>query len=203
MTDPKVSLITPKTRLQQALEFIDSANHRDPRNIPLNGVPLPQEWLYSQRMTQWLHKVEPEPSEALQIAARGQHIKRWQIKRDLYPQTRAGYLAWRTKLYEFHATEIKHILRKVGYDDALISQVQSLLKKKKLKSDHESQILEDVACLVFLEYYISDFAQKHSFEKMVGIVKKTWKKMSENGQKIALSLKLDEHISSVIGRALG
>lgn len=180
-------------RLQQAIERIDAYNAQDP-----NG----EELLYSQRMTAWLYKIEPDASEALQIAARAQHIGRWTSPREDYPMDRAGYKRWRTELAEFHARTTAGILREVGYDDETIARVESLLKKKRLKTDPECQTLEDVICLVFLEFEFAEFAEKHPEEKLVFILQRTWLKMSERGHQAALGLKLPPNLAALVGKAL-
>ncbi len=180
-------------RLQQAIERIDAYNAQDP-----NG----EELLYSQRMTAWLDRLEPEASDALRVAARAQHIGRWTSPREHYPMDRAGYKRWRTDLAAFHARTTAEILREVGYDDETIGRVESLLKKKALKTDPECQTLEDVICLVFLEFEFADFAEKHSEEKLIFILQRTWLKMSERGHQAALSLELPPDLAALVGKAL-
>src|SRR5205823_865318 len=127
-------------------------------------------------------------SEALRLAARSQHIRRWTMPRSQYPMTRAGYYQWRTMLGRFHAEEAGRILRDVGYDEATIGRVQSLLRKERLKSDPETQTLEDVICLVFLENEYVEFAGRHEDTKVIDILRKTWRKMSPRGREAALAL---------------
>lgn len=180
-------------RLQQAIERIDAYNAQDPHS---------KELPYSQRMTAWLAKIEPDASEALQIAARAQHIGRWTSPREDYPMDRAGYKRWRTDLGAFHAQTTAEILREVGYDDDLIARVESLLQKKQLKTDPECQTLEDVIGLVFLEHYFAEFAPKHPEEKVVFILKRTWVKMSDRGHQAALGLDLPPELAALVGKAL-
>lgn len=163
-------------KFHQAIEKIDAANAQDPNQENLDGETFPKEILYSQRMTKWLEKLDPDASEALRLAARSQHICRWEIPRTEFPEGREGYHQWRTTLYQFHADKATEILQSVGYDEATIAQVQKLLMKKQLKLDPEVQMLEDVVCLVFLENYFADFSQKHDEEKIVHILRRTWKK---------------------------
>ena len=134
---------------------------------------------------------------------RAQHIQRWRIPRDTYPKDRQGYRRWRTELGKFHAQTAGAILRDVGYDEAIVERVAALLRKERLKTDPECQLLEDVICLVFLEHYFEDFAGQHDEEKLIGIIRKTWNKMSERGHRAALELALPEHLKSLVGKALG
>ena len=153
-------------------------------------------------MSEWLNRLAPDASEALQLAARSQHIRRWEIPRNSFPMDRAGYLSWRKTLYGFHAEKAGDILRDVGYDDATISRVQSLIRKEKIKLDPEMQTLEDVICLVFLENYFSDFAREKDEQKLLNIIKRTWAKMSDKGRAAAMTLKLSPEGLSLIKKAL-
>ena len=127
-------------------------------------------------MTETLFQYDGEPQEALQLAARGQHIRRWTIPRDEYPMDRKGYLQWRTKLKLMHAGLMEEIMATNGYDTEIIKQVKLLINKNKLKTDLASQQLEDVVCLVFLKHYFTDFLQKHDDDKVISILQKTWQK---------------------------
>ena len=195
-------MISNTNRFQQAIEKIDQENQQDPNTELFNGQEQPKEFLYSQRMTNWLMKFQPNASEALQLAARSQHICRWTIPRESYPMDRKGYLRWRTELKRFHAEKAEYILASTGYDQPLIDRVKSLILKQQMKTDADSQTLEDVVCLVFLEYYFSEFAQKHPEEKVISIVQKTWNKMSEGARQKALTLKFSAADFTLIEKAI-
>ena len=185
-------------RFTAAIAKFDAANAQDPTLVA--GVPA--ELLYSRRMTDWLNRLYPDADEVLQLAAHAQHVRRWTIPRSSYPMTRMGYHKWRTSLYSFHADTAAEILRQVGYDDAAIARVRSLLRKEKLNSDPQMQMLEDVACLVFLENYFADFAPRHDEEKVIVILRRTWKKMSEHAHAAALKLPLPPEARRLVERAL-
>jgi hypothetical protein len=189
------------TRLEQALAAIDALNAEDPRPDPY-AAGQTFESAYSQRMTRWLGRLEPDASEALQLAARAQHVARWRIPREDYPRDRANYKRWRTDLAELHAQTTGEILRDCGYDHETIDRVQSLLKKKNLKTDPECQTLEDVICLVFLESYFADFAAQHDEAKLIRILQRTWAKMSDRGHQAALQLSLPPALAKLVGKAL-
>lgn len=189
-------------RFQSATACFDAANAEDPHRVSVDGRDVPAELLYAQRMTAWLNRLYPNASEALRLAARAQHIRRWEIPRGTYPMDRAGYHRWRTTLYGFHADTAERILREVGYDDATIARVRSLLRKERLKADAEAQALEDMACLVFLESYFAEFAPKHAEEKIITILRRTWAKMSEKGRSAALALDLAPAARALIEKAL-
>ncbi|MGA3066904.1 MAG: DUF4202 domain-containing protein [Tepidisphaeraceae bacterium] len=187
-----------KDRFSEAIRRFDAANAADPNQIEGTAVQL----LYARRMTDWLSRLYPDASEALRLAARSQHIRRWQIPRSQYPITRGGYHQWRTALYSFHAEEAGRILSDLGYDRETIAGVQSLLRKEKLKSNSDMQALEDVICLVFLEFELADFAPKHDEGKMLTILRRTWAKMSPRGHEAALQLNYSPELKALIGKAL-
>lgn len=189
-------------RLEDALRLIDEANSEDPNTESFEGEDYPKELLYSMRMTRWLEIIEPQASEALRLAVRSQHICRWEIPRSDYPLGRKGYHQWRTRLYDYHGEKAAGILEKAGYDEETIARVRKMLKKQGLKSSPETQTLEDVACLVFLESYFWDFSRLHDEEKIIGILRKTWVKMSARGQEAARELSLDAGAEALLNRAL-
>ena len=189
-------------KFQKALEAFDKANSADPNSEMWKGKSWPKELLYARRMSECLASYDPLASEALQLAARSQHICRWQIPRSNYPIDKKGYHQWRLELMNFHAEKTGSILRDIGYSELMISKVSSLLRKKDLKHNPETQTLEDVICLVFLQFYFSNFAKAHSDEKLIDILRKTWRKMSEKGQRAALELPLDENSKILIEKAL-
>lgn len=195
-------MIPNKARFERAIDIIDKENSNDPNREVFQGKEYPKELLYAQRMTEWLKKLVPDPSEALQLAARAQHICRWTLPRRNYSMDRKGYLLWRTELKNFHAQKTEKILEECEYDEKMIRRVQSLILKQKMKVDPESQALEDVICLVFLENYFSKFANQHDQEKVISIIRKTWKKMSEMAREKALKLNLPVEAQQVIGEAL-
>ena len=176
-------------RLEAAIAGFDAFNGKDPNTETSEGEEHPKELLYAKRMTGWLDKLAPDASDALRLAVRCQHIGRWTIGRDEYPEGVKGYFQWRGALAEFHAQTAGGIMGEVGYDAGAIARVQQLVRKHKLKTDPETQLLEDVACLVFLENYFAEFSRKHDDAKVIGILQKTWAKMSPRGHEEALKLK--------------
>lgn len=195
-------MISDAARFAAAMARFDAANAADPNRELFDGHTYPRTLLYARRMTAWLDKLVPDASEALRLAIRCQHIQRWTIPRRRYPIDRHGYLRWRTALARFHAATAGDILREVGYDDATIRRVQTLLRKEGLKRDAEVQCLEDVACLVFLENDFADFASRHEPAKVIDILQKTWKKMSPRGREMALTLRLSSEAQALVARAL-
>lgn len=190
------------SRLDEAFRRFDAANAQDPTQEMVNGRPLPKELVYGQRMSTRLEAFAPEAPEPVKLAARAQHIRRWEVPRDSYPEGRAGYLKWRTDLYKRHGDIAGEIMREVGYEEDLIERVRTLLRKRGLKTDPDVQLLEDVICLVFLEHYFHDFAQKHDEQKLIPIIQKTWKKMTEKAHQAALELDYVPEDRALIQKAL-
>jgi len=189
-------------RLEQTLAAFDAVNAQDPNTEIIHGKAISKELIYSQRMSDQLHKFLPGASEALQLAARSQHICRWKIPRSDYPMDRQGYKKWRLDLAVFHGETAGEILQANGYDQTLSHRVKDLLLKRSLKRDAEVQVLEDVICLVFLEFYLDDFAGKHDEAKLIDIIQKTWNKMSDVGHAAALKLPLSNAMLSLVTKAL-
>ena len=177
-------------RYQAAIAAFDLANAEDPNKEMADGKEFPKELLYAQRMSEMQERYAPEASEAAKLAVRAQHIQRWKIPRSNFPMDRQGYLQWRTGLYKFHAETAGHIMQEVGYDEAMIARVKSIVSKKGLKVNAETQLMEDVADLVFIEHYIAGFAAQHpeyDEEKWLQIIRKTWQKMSPRAHEFALA----------------
>ena len=188
--------------LQAAFAAIDAENAQDPNVEIVDGLPVPKELVYGQRMSGWLDQLRPDAPAALQIAARAQHIRRWDIPRDTFDMDKRGYLMWRKRLYVYHAEIAARILRDLGADEELIERTSFLLQKRQLNADPDTQSLEDAACLVFLQYHFDDFLKKTAEEKLVPIVQKTWGKMSEAAHAHALAMQHSPEALAIVQRAL-
>ena len=194
-------------KLEKAIELIDAANSEDPNMEISDGKEVPKELLYSQRMTDMQQRYAPDADDVMKLALRAQHIQRWKSARSDFPMDKKGYHLWRTGLYKFHAETAAALLEQAGYDEADIERLKLAVGKKSLKSNKDTQLLEDVTALVFIEHYMLEFAEKHpeySEEKWIDIIKKTWRKMTENAHEFALSGKiaLPEPLVPLIQKAL-
>jgi uncharacterized protein DUF4202 len=194
--------MTPGSRYEAVIAAIDAANATDPNSIEIEGQPQPAELIYGRRMSATLARMAPAASEALRIAARGQHIERWRSPRKTYPEGRAGYLKWRKDLKDLHAQRLAEIMANAGYEAAEIARVGALVRKEKLKVDADAQLLEDVVCVVFLEHYLAAFMAKTEPSKMPGILAKTWRKMSDFGHAEALKLDVPSEVMRLLERGL-
>ena len=177
-------------QFEQVIALIDDANNQDPNKVWCDNVEWPKERLYAERMTEMLMRFKPEAKDVIKIAVRAQHILRWQSLRSDYPLGKQGYHQWRTELYSFHAERVAELMQQTGYQQAEIEQVKQAVGKKAIKRNPDTQLLEDVAGLVFVEHYMFEFANKHpeyTEEKWMGIILKTWKKMSDDAHQFVLA----------------
>jgi hypothetical protein len=181
------------SRLENVLQAIDALNAKDPRQ---------QELPYSVKLSGWVLRLNPRPSEALRIAARGQHVGRWTIPRASYPMNRGGYLRWREELKRFHAKTVGEIMMKVGYAETEIEPVRHIILKKNFQENPDAQTVEDALCLVFLESQFEELRQKTPNPKMIDILQKTWKKMSAKAKEVALTLELPPSHKAILQEAL-
>jgi len=191
----------------RAIELIDAANREDPNQEIVDGKACPKESLYSQRMSDMLQRYAPEADEAIQLAVRTQHIERWKSPRDAYPAGRKGYLHWRKDLYKFHADTAAGLLAQAGCNEEAIERVKQAVSKQGIKSNPDTQLLEDVIGLVFIEHYMEDFAARHpdyDEAKWLDIIRKTWKKMSPQANEFALSgsIRLPQPLVPLIQKAI-
>jgi hypothetical protein len=191
------------TPFDRAMSMFDDYNRQDPNTESVNGRHIPKELVYAERMSKCLHSIEPDAAEEIRLAARCQHIGRWQIPRSTFPADRKGYLMWRNKLKDHHAEIASRILAECGYGQAVIDKVRFLLLKKELHHNADTQLLEDVVCLVFIEFYLAEFAAKHDDKKVIDILKKTMKKMSPRAIALAGQLPLDPKTKSLLASAAG
>lgn len=181
---------------RRALAAIDQAHAADPQN---------EELAYVEKIQSWIGKLVGNPSEALTLAARAQHLERWVIPRAQFPNDRVGYHQWRKAVQKRQGERAAEILRSAGCDDTLPDRVGSLVAKATPKSDAEGQALEDAACLVFLETELAKFAAEHrdyTRERFIEIIRKTWAKMSAQGRELALTIPLPPELSELVRAAV-
>ncbi|KEF60929.1 uncharacterized protein A1O9_02493 [Exophiala aquamarina CBS 119918] len=193
--------------LAKALERINAAHSEDPNRVDVEGDSTPYELIYAKKMSKFLDLHTPNADPLLMTAARAQHFRRWEVPRDSYPRTRAGYFAWRTFLKKRQAEQVRQLCLECEYSEAEADKVAALIAKEDLKKgegqgDADAQILEDVACLVFLDDQFDEFEKGHDEDKIIGILQKTWVKMGKRGQDLALQMDLSDRAKELVGRAL-
>lgn len=190
------------SKFETAIRLIDEAHAQDPRKIQTNGEEVPYELFYSRKMSDYLNKCDAGASETLRLAIRAQHLRRWEVPRTSYTMNKAGYHMWRTYLKKRQADLAAQICLDSGYSSEDASRVAALVKKENLKNDAETQTLEDVACLVFLDDQLEAFEKEHDEAKVIGILRKTWAKMSNQGHELAMNIPMSDHARELIGKAL-
>jgi hypothetical protein len=188
--------------LEAAFAAIDEANAEDPNTIAVRGERRPKEQAHAELAVQWVRRLVVEPSDALLLAARAHHVRRWEIPRSSEPEGRAGYLRWKRRLQQHHADVVASVLSGLNADPALVERVQAIVRKERLKTDPEVQALEDALCLVFVETQFGELTDQLGDDHMVEVVAKTLRKMSTAGRSAALELPLDDEATAIVGRAL-
>jgi len=191
----------------KAVALIDAANGEDPNQVTADGRDWPKELLYSERMSDMLERYHADADDAMKLAIRAQHIERWKSPRNAYPMDRIGYLTWRKDLYKIQANTAAELLTQAGYGEEAVERVRNSVAKKNIKGNPDTQLLEDVTDLVFLEHYMLEFVSKHpdySEEKWIDIIRKTWHKMSNNAHEFTLSgaVRLPESLAPLIMKAV-
>lgn len=189
-------------QFETLIQRIDQLNSDDPNRELVGGVNSPYELLYSMRVTEWVLRLNPHASEALRIAARGQHLCRWMIPRDRYARNRQGYLRWRETLKTFHAQKVGALMHEAGYSDEMVQRVQAIMSKRLLETDPDTQTLEDALCLVFLETQLAQLLAKTPDATMREIIQKTWRKMSVPARAAAAQLPLSAQERVLLSNAL-
>jgi len=196
-----------QSTFEKSMALIDAANSEDPNRETADGKDWPKELLYSHRMTDMQQRFAPDADDAMKLAMRAQHIQRWKSRRDAYPMDRIGYLQWRKDLYKIQAQTAADLLAQAGYDEDVIERVRNAVAKKAIKENPDTQLLEDVTDLVFIEHYMLAFVGRHpdyDEEKWLDIIRKTWSKMSDRAQQFALSgsVKLPEPLVPLVQKAV-
>ena len=191
-----------ESKYARALILIDDAHSQDPNKITIESQDMPYELHYARKMTSYLEKRMPLASDPLRLAIRAQHFRRWEIPRSSYPMTKSGYYSWRTFLKKRQAEQAAAICLDCGYSKGEADRVGALVRKEDLNIDEDTQALEDVACLVFLDDQFKEFEKHHDEDKILNILRKTWVKMSEKGQQMALEMKMDGRPKELMLKAL-
>lgn len=188
---------------EKARVEIFKAHDEDPNKVTINGQEMPYETHYAQKMESYLNKRAPDASDVLKLAVCAQHFRRWEVPRSSYPMTKVGYHSWRTYLKKKQAQLVGEIVESYYTPDEK-QKCMALIEKEGLKQgEEEVQVLEDVACLVFLDDQFDEFKEKHDEAKIVNILKKTWVKMSPKGHEMALEIPMTDECKALVQKALG
>jgi len=189
--------------LERARSLIDAAHAADP-NRTEDGRPA--ELAYADRLESWVRRISPAADPLLLLAARCQHLERWQVPRTSFPEGKPGYLAWRRSLYVRQAERARSLMSEAGIPAEQAREAALWVSKTGLKTNPFTQALEDAAVLVFLESEIASFAAQHAHyprEKFVDILRKTWRKMSPRAHELASGLDLPPAVAALVAEATG
>lgn len=189
------------SRYDDAVAAIDAANAADPTDVTVRGSVEPLALVHGRLATEWVQRLRPDAPEPVLVAARAHHLRRWESPRSSYPDGRAGYLRWRRDQKARHATDVATILGPAGYDDSEIARVQALIKREGLGSDPDTQLVEDAACLVFVETQLVSTAATLEPEHMVTVLQKTAKKMSPEAIALLAEVPLTDEGKSILANA--
>jgi hypothetical protein len=177
--------------LDDAFAAIDAENADDPHGKELD---------HAERAVAWIRRLRPDASPELLLAARGHHVRRWEIPRSEEPTGRAGYLRWKRRLQEHHAAVLGRVLEGSGFD---VARVQAIVRKQQLRTDLDVQSLEDALALVFLETQLAELGDKlDDDDHLVDVLAKTLRKMTPDGRAAAASLPYDDHGRELVQRAV-
>jgi hypothetical protein len=191
------------TPYEKAVALIDAAHAEDPNKTTVDGKEIPYELHYAEQMSHYLHLRAPDASDTLRLAIRSQHFRRWEVPRSSYPMTKIGYHSWRTFLKKRQAEQTAKICLDCGFSAEDAERVAALIRKEDLTSDEETQVLEDVACLVFLDDQFEAFQKDHDENKIIKILQNPWGKMTERGHELALQIPMEGRPKELIEKALG
>ena len=179
---------------------IDAANAADPRSHDGEPLALAQ----GRRAEEWVVRLDPDASDALRLAARAHHLRRWALPRSDYPEGRAGYLRWRREQRERHARDLAAILDEARVDGPVSARAAQIVAKRGLGSDPEVQTFEDAVSLTFLETELRSVLDRLDDDtKAADILAKTMAKMSAAGreQAVAVAATLDERNRRIVAEA--
>ena len=189
-------------RLAAAASAIDEANRLDPTVIVVRGETMPLALAHGRLAAQWVERLAPSADDALRLAARAHHLRRWEVARTSYPDGRPGYLRWRRDQKARHAADVAAIMDAAGYDHTDIDRAQRLIRRELLGTDADTQVVEDAACLVFIETQLSTFAERLDHDRVLEVVRKTARKMSAAALTLVGELPLETEASTLLADAL-
>ena len=190
--------LTTASSVGAAFDGISHANEADPNRVGGEGLAAVEG-----RLAQgWVEQLEPEASDAVRLAARAHHLRRWEVPRSRYPDGRAGYLRWRRDQKARHAIDLRGLLDSAGVDPAVATRATTIVQKIGLGRDPEVQLFEDAVALTFLETQFAATADRLADDRMVAVVAKTLDKMSPTGRAAALTIDLDERLAALVAQAL-
>jgi hypothetical protein len=190
------------TSLVDAIAAVDAANSADPTFVTVRGETLPLALAHGRLADLWVDRLMPRAPDAVHLAARAHHLRRWEVPRATYPDGRAGYLRWRRDQKARHARDVEAILVEHGYGPDVVGRVQALVRREGLGSDPQAQVIEDAACLAFLETQLAELADRIDPELIGDVLRKTAKKMSPAALGLVPDVPLTDAARGLLSRSL-
>ena len=188
--------------LVDALAAIDAANADDPNKVVVRGVELPLALAHGRLADDWVQRLQPDGDDAMRLAARAHHLRRWELPRAEYPEGRPGYLQWRRDQKARHARDVEGLLSAAGYGEVVVGRVQALIRREYLVTDAAAQTVEDAACLVFLETQLTSLTERLTSERLGEVIRKTAAKMTPAGLAMIAEVPLTATERQLLAEAL-
>ena len=187
-----------RARFDAAVAAIDAANADDPTRVMVRGTEQPLALAHGRIAAEWVVLLSPRVDDAVRLAARAHHLRRWELPRAQYEAGRTGYLLWKRDQRKRHAEDLGVLLAGVGYDADVITAAQAAV----LRQGPGGQLVEDAACLVFIETQLAAVAAQLDHDHLVQVVRKTAKKMSPTALAAVAQIPLGEAEHVVLAEAL-
>lgn len=179
-------------RYDAAVAAIDAANAEDPTSVEVRGHQEPLALAHGRLAVTWVERLVPDADEALLLAARAHHLRRWEVPRTSYPEGKASYLRWRRDQKVRHARDVETILVAAGYPPEVIERVQALIRRDGLAGgDPGAQAVEDAACLVFVETQLAWITPRLEHDHLIDVLRKSARKLSPAGVAALADVPLD------------
>jgi len=185
-----------------AVAAIDAANAADPNMVSFGGVAQPLALVHGRLAADWVARLVDDPDEALLLAARAHHLRRWEVPRATYPDGKVGYLRWRRDQKQRHAADVEAILVAAGYESPVVIRTQQLIRREGLGSDPDAQFVEDAACLVFIETQLAGMEARLEPTRLLEVIRKTARKMSPAALAAVGQIDLDARARALLDVAL-
>jgi hypothetical protein len=187
-------------RYAAAAAAIDAANAADPTPVAVRGATEPLALVHGRLAAEWVARLIDAPSEALLLAARAHHLRRWEVPRSSYPEGRSGYQRWRRDQKARHAADVAVVLHGCGYSAAEIDEVQRLVRRDPVEG---AQTVEDAACLVFIETQLAEVAARLEHDHLIDVIRKTTAKMSAQALAQVGSVPVTSAAAALLAEAFG
>ena len=189
-------------RYDRAVAAIDAANGDDPNRVTVRGDDEPLALAHGRLAVEWVTRLVPDADDALLLAARAHHLRRWEVPRSSYPEGKAGYLRWKRDQRVRHANDIEALLADAGYDTVTIERTQALIRRDDLRTDAGAQAVEDAACLVFLETQLASVADRLDHAHLLDVLRKSARKLSPAALAAVADVPLDDAGRALLAEAL-